>query len=249
MNESLHDKITKEALENNHLASGISPIMTCVGRFSDWSSREKKLLAKQLNTKSKIACIDFAGSPDDLRKEGFLNAGYETYVISPVDSINKFSKEYVNCTGLIVVGKDKTTGENISFMTHQKPDRFLHNKKDIFIKHLTERLEEIKERCESGTIDARIIGGNYISNPRIEKIYNTRQMYLDSIELITAEVKKVLGFSPSVFNGPKKSAGEDNAFFDNANRRLYLMRANINPETGNFTVDGIDIEKTNWETN
>jgi len=81
-----------------------------------------------------------------------------SYVISPVDDTDKYSKSYRNCTGLIVTGKEKGTGKNISFMSHQSPLIFSWKMPSGFQEDLAKQIQEIKDRCEDGTIDAVIVG-------------------------------------------------------------------------------------------
>lgn len=68
-------------------------------------------------------------------------------VISHTNSRNKYSNKYYNCTGLVVIGRDRETGENISFLTHQDPLYFLvTEQKEKFIVAISDILLELKER-------------------------------------------------------------------------------------------------------
>jgi hypothetical protein len=242
MNEGLNTLKTE-----GHLIKGIRPIMACVGSFDDFHNSGQKPLEEVFNEQLDNAhCVDYRGSIDYFKKRNFLNAGSETYVLSVVDNKNKFSERFFDCTGLIVTGIDKKTGKNISFLSHQDPVQFLHNKKDDFIKHLGQRLAEIKKRCISGTIDAIIVGGNYI-NITDDKGLHHKEKYVNSVELLSTEIKKILNFEPIVVNGPKKIGGKDNIYYDNDNRRLYFVRERVNEDTGSFTNSNIEEEKKKWE--
>ena len=155
---------------------------------------------------------------------------------------------------MVVAGIDKRTGENISFLTHQNPEEFLgyNNKEDIkakFIKHLKQRLNEIKKRCKQGTIDAVIVGGKYFTN--FHDIIFAPEMnpnYLGSIKLLGVEVKKSLDFEPIVINGPK-ALGPDDVFYDNKKRKLYFIRQKITqtnaPLLADFPASDVDRNDNN----
>jgi len=230
-----------------HLREGVRPIMTCVGTREDFDFRLDHLVQYFNKSKSFPAHnIDYDAPSYVLNKNDFLNGGDGTYVISIPDSRDKFSQGYINCTGLIIAGIKKN-GEKVSILSHQDPDSFLSDTKEDFVRHLQERLQEILKICQPGTIDAVVVGGNYLPQPNFNTIY--KQHYLDSISLISREVEKILGFNPRVENGPKVVVGGDDLYFDNENRRLYFLRRKVNPETGSFTQATIDEEKNKWGNN
>ncbi len=142
------------------------------------------------------------------------NGGYETYVISDVNSKDKFSVGLYDCTGLIIVGEDKKTNKNISLLSHQDPKEFLTPRLiDSFKLHLIERIKKISEKSKKGSIDAIIFGGNTRSKENFKK----------SIELVSKLVLDQLKFEPTVATGPKERYGATNMYFDNKNRRAYLF--------------------------
>jgi len=232
--------------KEGHLKEGIRPIMTCIGTPVDFGTSSTRWIFNHLPKPGSLHNVEFHGSTRYFESKNFLNGGSGTYVFSSLDDKDKFSESFCDCTGLIVAGVDKKTGQNISFLSHQYPQVFLFEKKDDFIKDLNELLLEAKKRCVSKTVDAVIVGGNYSNGINSKKI-SYKQSYLDSIELLSKEVKNVLGFEPSVVNGPKGIIGSDNVFYDNENKRLYFMRVEVNPDTGNFTQSDIDKEKDKWE--
>jgi hypothetical protein len=242
MPEGLHISKLQE-----HLIKGVSPIMACVGSFSDFDRVERTAIEESFSEQlDGIHNVNFGDVPANLEGKNFLNSGRGTYVMSTIDNFNKFSQGFADCTSLIVAGLDKKTGKNISFLSHQDPIRFLFGKKEDFVKHLKQRLDEIKDRCRDGTIDAVVIGGNYLE--LVDEEYNSlKKKYLDSIKLLSLETKQVLGFEPSVINGPKISRGPDNIYYDNENRRLYFMRQKMNKDTGSFVQSDIEEEKKKWE--
>ncbi len=249
MHENLPISKTREHLNLN--IKGAKPIIACVGSFDDY--RKSKQAPREEIYRGKlfeeVHNVDYGDLPEDCENKSFLNAGEKTYFISTIDEGNKFSERLYDCTALIVAGIDKETGKNISFLTHQDPVKFLLNKKDDFIKHLGQRLDEIKKRCVPGTIDAVIVGGAYFDGNDNKGLSNKKK-YLDSIELLSLETKQILGFDPSVINGPKKVSLEgygDGVYYDNKNRGLYFVRREVNEDTGSFTQSDIEKEKTKWE--
>jgi hypothetical protein len=170
--------------------------------------------------------VNYYANPRDLERENFKNHGRDSYVISPIDNLDKLSKSFFNCTGVVVAGYDKTTGENISFLSHEDPDYFLNRESNWngFVSDLRERLAELKEKCAEGTIDAAIVGGNYFHGT-----IRRDADYLESIRLLATETEKVLGFEPIVITGPKVARGSEDVFYENKTRRLYISR----PEIGN----------------
>jgi len=227
-----------------HLTKGIKPIIACVGSFKDFDYQERNKILSHFNPNSRgVFNVDFRFSAED--------------VISPPeqDHSNKFSEEFCDCTGLIVVGTEKGTDDNVSFLTHQDPKEFLFSKKEEFTKRLRERLAQIKDKCVPGTIDAVLVGGWYSKDPFTLyfakklglKDRDVAKQYTDSIKLLGAETKEILGFEPIVINGPKTELGlGDKVYFDNKNRRLYFVRPEVNHKTGDFPPSDIGNQKDKW---
>jgi hypothetical protein len=224
--------------------------MVCIDTHTDYKNPEnqnQENIYHQFNGRDiRVARIDYHQRLQGLNEQHFLNAGEATYVISTIDEANKYSRDYFDCTGLVVTGIDKETGRNISFLTHQDPKKFLKKKKEEFVADLNRRLEEMRSRCVSGTIDAVIVGGNYDEDESEKKISFAKN-YLDSISLLTDEVKKSLGFEPIIINGPKTTLNQDDVFCDNEHRRLYFLRPAVNNNTQSFNNSEINKEKKKWD--
>lgn len=222
------------------------PIIVCLGTVDDYGIDKLNPVPNEFDI-NQAHNIDWASSKKELMKNRFLNAGERTYVISPIDNSDKFSKELSRCTGLIIAGTDKKTGENISFLSHQDPYAlFINLKKDNFVKHLNQRLLEMKNRCRQSSVSSVIVGGRYYgeTHPEIDYVLES---YPDIVKLIDLEVKKVLGIETVVANGPKIPRGFDDIYYDNKNRRLYLIRPRINSDTGSFPASDVDNQKNKWE--
>ncbi len=236
----------KDTKKSEHLKEGVSPIFACIGTRDQFDkARHEPKVFKMLSDLMWDSPVpgtpghyglpndrenrdaDYYGDPKDLQRDNFKNRGEDTYVISPVDELDKLSNQFANCTGVVATGREKETGRNISFFSHQDPRYFLR-KKSQFIIDLDERLEELKKRSEEGTVDAVVLGGNsFDSDPTYQKAYT------ESIELLADEIEGVLGFEPVIVTGPKTVSGRDNAYYDTEHRRLFIER----PEVGNATTE------------
>lgn len=229
-----------------HLKEGVSPIRACIGtpeQFKNKPGAEKAAFDDEAQNLSGTHNVDYYGEPEDLTNKKFKHD--DDYVLSPVDNLDKFSKSFLNCTGIIVTGQDKETGKNVSFLSHQTPQCFLTNKdkRNRFTHNLKQRLVEIKKRSVKGTIDAVIIGGNYS-----EKWVRYQEDYLRSVKLLSAEAQKILGFEPLVMTGPKTLGGKDNVFYDNKGRRLYIMRPEVGDgTTESYSPNNIEKQKEKWK--
>jgi hypothetical protein len=198
-------------LKSEHLKEGERPIMACVGTLEQYlENGPDEVDAIEHESRD----VNFFKDPQDLAKSKFKNGGFNTYAISPLDQLDKFSTGYIDCTGVVASGRDKETGEYISFLSHQSPAYFLDKDKfstEKFKRDLKESLDELRKRSEEGTVDVAIVGGNH-SN------------YKKSVDLLANEVKNVFGFEPVDIAGPNHFGGGDKVFYDNKNRRLYIIR-------------------------
>jgi hypothetical protein len=206
--EKTPDQKKLNPLKSEHLKEGVRPIIASVAtpeQIKKYPGEENILYeTEKLKDKSKSQSVDYCGDPTDLIIENFKNRGECSYVISPINKLNKFSMAFVNCTGLIATGQEKETGENISFLNHEDPGHFLSDeeKKMKFQSDLKERLEELKEKSVEKTVDVVIVGGNYFKD-----LKEYKKNYIDSIKLLSDEVSHVFGFEPVVMTGPKTKKG------------------------------------------
>lgn len=230
----------------NHLIEGVSPIIACVENIGTHEPSAHSELPD-------VKLVSLYGDETLMKKEGFLKAGVEGYVISPIEKINLSSNEFADCTGTIVVGIEVESGENIAFMSHQNPDHFLNGDKEDFIRDLQYRLREIKDRCKEGTIDVVLFGGRfshirgYKESDPYRKIFI--QDYIDSIKLLSKQIQEALGFSPEVIVGPKLSPSTDTVTFDTQNRRLFLTRHDKNSSdfVESYNAKDIDTVSKTWK--
>jgi hypothetical protein len=222
------------SLKFEHLNKDAKPIMVCISARKDFLEGDEEFLEGTPPHKFNLK------NPENVKW-----SSYPGYIISNVSDGDKFSEGFSRCTGLVVKGTDKETGENISFLTHQAPFAFIAFKKDkshqlssSFKAEFDKALYQIKEKCIRGTIDAVIVGGDYFDDDF------SKEASVESIKLLSTETNSILGFEPVVINGPKKySYGEDDVYFDNKNGRLYFVRPKVNEDTKDFTYSDTKNEK------
>ncbi len=200
----------------NHLESNFQPIRVCIHNKNNYENSTFVGNDEYINT---FQDVDYSGSNDYYKLNKMLNGGWETYVISDMNSKNKFTKGLYDCTGFIIVGEDKDTNQNISILSHQDPKEFLNPALiNSFSSHLIESLRKILARSKKGSIDAIIYGGNKFDN-----FGQNRDNYEKSIKLVSEIINSELGFKPNVTTGPKEDVGSSDIYFDNKNRRAYLF--------------------------
>ena len=231
-----------------HLDKGIKPIITCIGTPEDFGRIPGKPFGHfdERLKNNNVTNVAYFHQVPGFTDENVLNEKDKNYVISKVDNTNKFSEEILECTSVIIAGVDKETGENISFLSHQNPNDFLFRKRGEFIQDFEKKLEEIRVRCKKGTVDAIILGGNYMdviseNSPNGETL---SEIYVDSINLLSQEIEKFFKFKPEIINGPKFKLGEqDDIFYDNKKRRVYFMRPEVNSNTQSFKAESFEDQK------
>lgn len=254
---------TIDVKKYEHLKEGVSPIMACVGTIESFEEDKKMtelLLEKQV---AGVQNINFESKIEELKKMELGNDGRNSYVISQINNLDKYSKKFYDCTGLVVAGIEKGTNQKISFMSHQNPEYFLNNKNEKLSEALRKKIQTIKDRCEDGTVDVVIFGGRYAKVREFRKSDPDRDIfikeYLESIKYLSKIVKEKLGFEPLVITGPKTFPGGDYAFYDTEKGKLHLARTKTNknditnPETDefnaaqSFTPDEIDERSKKWK--
>lgn len=149
--------------------------------------------------------VDFDFGED--HENGIKGAGFNSYVISPITEQNLFSDKYLNCTGTIGIGRDKISGKEISFLSHQDPEFFVNKgqeETDNFKNSLKSTLDELVSRSEDGTIEVVLFGGNIdIDDPTSKKSSD----YIKSIEILNEIIHDTIGCDPVVLEGPNHSLG------------------------------------------
>ena len=86
---------------------------------------------------------------------------------------------------------------------------------------ISEKIKMILEQCESGTIDAVIIGG---AVKKDKNITQSEERYNENINFFSNLVSPILGFEPVVLTGANYEKGTTDIYFKNDKRQLYLLR-------------------------
>lgn len=131
----------------------------------------------------------------------------ETYVISPITEQSLFSDKYLNCTGMVGIGRDKVSGKEIAFISHQDPDYFFHKgskETEKFSNDLKLTVCQLIDRSEEGTVEVILFGGNdETEDPGSKKSKD----YKESIEMLTEIVQSSTGLTPTVLFGANHEGG------------------------------------------
>lgn len=174
--------------------------------------------------------LHYSREPEEHEKRGEKNAGRGSYVISAISERNKQSGGFKNCTGLVLVGTDISSGHTVSMMSHQHAEQILLRKADEFDRDLVASLQAFVAQTQEGTRDAVIVGGNYFS---ASAGYKNRSLatfgtnYVDSIKKIARPVREIMHVEPHVVIGPSMASGKQHAAdvaLDTEHRRLYILR-------------------------
>lgn len=247
-------------LKNEHLKEGIKHI---IGGIYDKNNIDEETQYFLNNFKKDAEFVNFNFKDKDIKENKMYNSGDLTYVISLCDEKNKYSLSYLDCTGVVAVGIDKETGKNISFLSHQNPDFFINNKEIRlnFKQDLEKDIDNLKSRCISGSIDIVVFGGKKedvsgnvpdedfrrgIDNEDIF-LKNPFDEYTKSIKYLNHIIKEKVGFSPVVMSGPNDNFNTNNhslnVYFDNENRRLYMLRPKQENSDKNEAFEASNVEE------
>ena len=131
----------------NHLESPASKITICLETYSGPYYKFK--LPENVETLKKYAeDICWLSNPLYYRKHNIKSNNEGTYAISEASEKDKYSEGYLNCTGLVMTGTDKETGDVISIVTHQQSDSTTLPDKDKFQKDFVYTTRDFMERCK-----------------------------------------------------------------------------------------------------
>ncbi len=245
-------------LKDGHLSPGHRPIVAGLYNRDNLDKDTQYFLD---HFKEDADFVNFSYRSKDLEKNKMHSAGDTTYVMSQDNEKNKYSLAYFDCTGVIMVGIDKETGKNVSFLSHQNPGSFLKDKEvmDSFKSDLYKNIDSLIERCVPGSIDVVLFGGN--KDTQIQYHGEDFRMGIDDIEAFMKKpfddytksikylnyiLKQKIGFSPVVMSGPNDNFDTDNhslsIYFDNENRRLYLIKPKQGENHKNEAFEASDVE-------
>lgn len=189
-------------------------VIACIGPDSSFSREEHELF-----TSTNAEKVDYYKEPSPAQK-----GVRKRYIFSSIGSEDKTSHAYEGCTGIVVVGRDKGTGETISLLTHHDPRSVRAD--GTFLVVLKARLTEFQSRVDPDSIDVVIFGGDLrpdLIQPHAltHRIYH----YRDTIKRLGSTAEDILKVKAHVIIGPLKTAGDSlSVYFNTKERRLYLRR-------------------------
>ena len=248
-------------LKNDHLKDGIKPI---INGIYDNNNLDKETRLFIQNFEKDAEYVNYSYRKHDIEKNSMYNSGDSTYVISLCNEKNKYSLNYFNCTGVVAVGISKITGKNVSFLSHQDPDFFINNKSETrlnFKKDIDKDFDYLISQCVPGSIDVVVFGGNkedvYKNSPEddnfrigiddMDELLKCQfDEYNKSIKYLNCIVKQKMGFSPIVISGPndnfKTRDHSLKVYFDNENRRLYMLKPKQEESNNNESFEASNVE-------
>lgn len=144
------------------------------------------------------------------------------YAFSGLNARDKFSENYVNCLGTLLVGQEKDSEQCLSLLIHNMPTPLLPSW-DVFKQRLTQQVQAFLQKINPPTLDMVLFGGNYF--PSESSLYkNFQKDYETSVQKLTQVLHKTTGQIPTVITGPNLIGEKTHAYFDTQKRRLYIHR-------------------------
>jgi hypothetical protein len=214
-----------------HLREGIEPIRLCVMNNEDKPNEEMERIRAHGRW---IGYYSHPGFRHTTRSRDFF--------FTEVDERDKYSTDYRNCSGVAVVGYDPALKKQISFITHQRPDVLLSDKKQRteFETELRQKLRELKTRSETGTVDAVTFGGSYSSDFSRDRDYQTLFNMFRTFagdykrigKIISTIIHEELGFYADTIQGPNLVKGAARIDLGTQTRHLYSQRPRQPEESG-----------------
>jgi hypothetical protein len=232
----------------DHLARGNKQIFACV------IESEKGELPKEIVTRIERAYarpkgkVQYEDQPIETIFSASPNQEERLAFVEP-NSSDKISTEFRNCVGLVVVGKRKATGKQVSFVFHASPDEFVFSDASQQMKvrnAIRERLAFMKQKCESGSIDAILVGGNDPTGDASLTGALTKDDYRTLVEAYGSVVQGVLGFEPAVIVPPLQEAGDTHLYFETATRRVFLYKDARLPDVTAFRASEVGSKEDAW---
>jgi hypothetical protein len=242
-------EVKKIIQEGVRLREDIAPISSQLENYGTENEEYGDLLDQ---VEDNINNVDLGnGDPEALKKNGFKNSGFGSYLISPIGEGIWHSDHYMNCTAVVAIGRDANTGKEISFLSHQDPRYFADGgaeKAGIFSRELSESLKELKARSQNDTVEALLLGGNYNINAKEEERGYLHRHYKQSIEKLRQIIHDSLGFDPKVLTGPNNNVGSETVIIiETQRRKVWIERTNQPPEFDRpYMANTFNEEEKKW---
>ena len=204
---------------------------------------------ESIHQDEELVWVDWHGGDlEALERQGFKHTGPDSYLICPLTEANIFSDKYINCTGVLALGTDKVTGNEIAFLSHQDPKVFKSDNeimKEKFAIDLKESFAEIRRRSKEGTLDILVLGGNY---DRTNPVSVISRDYIDSIQSLGNLIQEELGVNPTVLTGPNIHIGSGtDVTVETQTHKVFIERSEQPPEVdAPYKADVVKEEENIW---
>lgn len=152
--------------------------------------------ARWENVESPVEVVNWFEPAHLQDKRGQPNGGDRSYVISTVSETPKYSFEYQSCTGVVVMGRDRKTGERISILTHQSV-YITGGIMEKFMQDLKTSVTELFKRVDPSSLSVGFLGGR--ANDYDQKSLELRNSMLNEVQGV---IESVLGKDVKVINDP-----------------------------------------------
>jgi hypothetical protein len=242
--------LKKASQERAHLREGIPSVNREIVDTAK-GSPELESLREKMDEDGEIHWVDFEGGDlEALEADGFKDAGVGSYLISPIGERNWFSDRYMSCTGVVAIGRDATSGKEISFLSHQDPNYFVDGDKDkieIFSRALGDSLKELEARSEKDSVEVLLVGGNFNPDAEGRGGYKHDQ-YKRSIQALDRIIREVAGVGPEVLTGPNNRVGSETVVVvETQKRKIWIDRNEQPPEFDRpYLASDIDEVQGKW---
>lgn len=240
-------EVKKIIQERVNLREDIMPISS---QLEDYGTENEEMEDLREQTEDNINNVDLDnGDLDALKENGFKNDGLDSYLISPISERDWYSDHYFNCTAVVAIGRDASTGKEISFLSHQDPNYFIDGESDKiekFSRELSNSLKDLKARSEKDTVEVLFLGGNFNATHK-DKDYK-HDHYKQSIVKLRQIVQETLGFDPKVLAGPNNNIGSETVvIIETQKRKVWIERTKQPPEFDqSFQANMLDEAERRW---
>lgn len=211
------NQIVNSNSNNNELIDSKYYIKTWLYN-SPWMKIPVSMILKDANY------IDYYRNNEKVAKENLKFSNHNSFVISNIDSSNKYSKDYLNCTWIIAIWESEETWENISFLTHQNTIWYMEKIKwldTLFKQKLEESLLELKSKSKNGTIDIVIMWWNDIND---FADYTKTIKFLDNIISESTWISAEVVWWPSIVKNLKTKNNTKDIVLNTSDRKIFLFK-------------------------
>jgi hypothetical protein len=192
--------------------------------------------------------VNWFANKDEMDSRQFKSGEEKTYVISPVDSTDKYSEDFKVCVGVIGVGQGRD-GSDLSFLLHHDiHEVFFYGGEELegqFEKDYTDTLIELKKLSVDGSLDIGFFGGT-VPLAQANWTEEWKNKYTSAMERLGEIAQSILGSEPVIITGPKARIGAvTNAYVSTKDRRLYMTQEDYDLGHGGKAGDAKDLYKDN----